>query len=145
MTSAPSHASASVHEVPASNWVRSRTFTSSNAVFCDMVWPLLSANGSVPAHVSFFGAPRYVRYATPILPRQKSLTDLDDAPRATHHPARRVPSGRRGRLRESPFMSPTLGKRGAQAMDRERLRTVVALLSVLSLPILLLVAAPAVA
>src|SRR5439155_14463665 len=106
MTSAPSHASASVHEVPASNWVRSRTFTSSNAVFCDMVWPLLSANGSVPAHVSFFGAPRYVRYATPILPRQKSLTDLDDAPRATHHPARRVPSGRRGRLRESPFMSP---------------------------------------
>ena len=42
-------------------------------------------------------------------------------------------------------MSPTLGKRGGQAMDRERLRTVVALLSVLSLPILLLVAAPAVA
>src|SRR6266545_6451667 len=43
MTSAPSHASASVHEVPASNWVRSRTFTSSNAVFCDMVWALLLA------------------------------------------------------------------------------------------------------
>src|SRR2546422_9522089 len=43
MTSAPSHASASVHEVPASNWVRSRTFTSSNAVFCDMMWALLLA------------------------------------------------------------------------------------------------------
>src|SRR5207244_11299193 len=42
MTSAPSHASASVHEVPASNWVRSRTFTSSSAVFCNMV-TLLSA------------------------------------------------------------------------------------------------------
>src|SRR5262245_48097082 len=39
MTSAPSQASASVHEVPASNWVRSRTFTSSNAVFCDMIYP----------------------------------------------------------------------------------------------------------
>src|SRR5438132_13306996 len=43
MTSAPSHASASVHEVPASNWVRSRTFTSSSAVFCDMLWTLLLA------------------------------------------------------------------------------------------------------
>src|SRR5260370_40385015 len=31
MTSAPSHASVSVHDVPASNWVRSRTFTPANA------------------------------------------------------------------------------------------------------------------
>src|SRR5262245_5877790 len=56
MTSAPSHASASVHEVPASNWVRSRTFTSSSAVFCDMMSAPLSTNGWMHGHVPCLSA-----------------------------------------------------------------------------------------
>src|SRR6266508_6147460 len=51
---------------------------------------------------------------------------------------------RRSRLREWPLCR-LARKTGGQAMDRERLRKVVALLYVLPLPILLLVAAPAVA
>src|ERR1700746_2072719 len=52
MTSAPSQASASVHEVPASNWVRSRTFTSSSAVFCGTLWFLRLAGTAGCEHMA---------------------------------------------------------------------------------------------
>src|SRR5882724_10822321 len=64
-------------------------------------------------------------------------TDLDDAPRAKHHSARWPLPGIALHIAYAQ-------NKGGQAMDRERLRIGAALLYVL-LPILLLVAAPAVA
>ena len=56
MTSAPSHASASVHEVPASNWVRSRTLIPASAPAPSRPFALIAVSAMAVSLFRRFGA-----------------------------------------------------------------------------------------